>query len=180
MATIIALEKDPIDEFDKHIGGRNYKNRSEAIRKLIRADLIIKQWLCNVVAPDRKKAERHLWNFPSPPDHPNTLFYPLVKKGGSVRPLPPLTKGNTLRKLIMRSGIAECGRSRRASGSGGVRESGTPRSDKKLPHTSCLLRFLLRAYSAFFSRWEHFYHPAPTRKHSRRAYLVAAHSRGFP
>jgi CopG family transcriptional regulator, nickel-responsive regulator len=43
----ISLEKDLIDEFDNHIKTRNYKNRSEAIRDLIRADLIKKQWLCN-------------------------------------------------------------------------------------------------------------------------------------
>ena len=42
----VSLEKELIDEFDKHIEGRNYKNRSEAIRDLIRADLIKKQWLC--------------------------------------------------------------------------------------------------------------------------------------
>lgn len=43
----VSLEKNLIDEFDKHIEGRNYKNRSEAIRDLIRADLVKKQWLCN-------------------------------------------------------------------------------------------------------------------------------------
>ena len=43
----ISLEKDLIEEFDKHIQGRNYKNRSEAIRDLIRADLVKKQWLCD-------------------------------------------------------------------------------------------------------------------------------------
>jgi CopG family nickel-responsive transcriptional regulator len=43
----ISLEKDLIEEFDKHIEGRNYKNRSEAIRDLIRADLVKKQWLCD-------------------------------------------------------------------------------------------------------------------------------------
>jgi Predicted transcriptional regulators containing the CopG/Arc/MetJ DNA-binding domain and a metal-binding domain len=43
----ISLEKDLIEEFDKHIKGRDYKNRSEAIRDLIRADLVKKQWLCD-------------------------------------------------------------------------------------------------------------------------------------
>jgi CopG family transcriptional regulator, nickel-responsive regulator len=43
----VSLEKDLIDEFDSHIKARNYKNRSEAIRDLIRADLIKKQWLCD-------------------------------------------------------------------------------------------------------------------------------------
>jgi CopG family nickel-responsive transcriptional regulator len=43
----ISLEKDLIEEFDKHIEGRDYKNRSEAIRDLIRADLVKKQWLCD-------------------------------------------------------------------------------------------------------------------------------------
>jgi len=42
----ISLEKDLIDDFDKHIEGRNYKNRSEAIRDLIRGELVKKQWLC--------------------------------------------------------------------------------------------------------------------------------------
>jgi len=43
----ISLEQELIDDFDKHIKTRNYKNRSEAIRDLIRADLIKKQWLCD-------------------------------------------------------------------------------------------------------------------------------------
>jgi CopG family nickel-responsive transcriptional regulator len=43
----VSLEKDLIDEFDKHIEGRNYKNRSEAIRDMIRAELVRKQWLCD-------------------------------------------------------------------------------------------------------------------------------------
>ena len=43
----ISLEKDLINEFDQHIKNGNYKNRSEAIRDLIRADLIKKHWLCN-------------------------------------------------------------------------------------------------------------------------------------
>jgi CopG family nickel-responsive transcriptional regulator len=43
----VSLEKDLIDDFDKHIKDRGYKNRSEAIRDLIRADLVKKQWLCD-------------------------------------------------------------------------------------------------------------------------------------
>ncbi len=43
----VSLEKDLIDEFDEYISERNYKNRSEAIRDLIRADLVKKQWLCD-------------------------------------------------------------------------------------------------------------------------------------
>jgi CopG family transcriptional regulator, nickel-responsive regulator len=43
----ISLEKELIDEFDNHIKTRNYKNRSEAIRDLLRAELVKKQWLCN-------------------------------------------------------------------------------------------------------------------------------------
>jgi CopG family nickel-responsive transcriptional regulator len=40
----VSLEKELIDEFDKNIRAKNYKNRSEAIRDLIRADLVKKQW----------------------------------------------------------------------------------------------------------------------------------------
>jgi CopG family transcriptional regulator, nickel-responsive regulator len=43
----VSLEKDLIDDFDKYIEERNYKNRSEAIRDMIRAELVKKQWLCN-------------------------------------------------------------------------------------------------------------------------------------
>lgn len=39
----ISLEKPLIDAFDKHIRARNYKNRSEAIRDLIREDLTRKK-----------------------------------------------------------------------------------------------------------------------------------------
>jgi CopG family nickel-responsive transcriptional regulator len=42
----VSLEKDLIDEFDDNIKAKNYKNRSEAIRDLIRADIVKKQWLC--------------------------------------------------------------------------------------------------------------------------------------
>jgi CopG family nickel-responsive transcriptional regulator len=43
----VSLEKELIDDFDKHIEDHSYKNRSEAIRDLIRADLVKKQWLCD-------------------------------------------------------------------------------------------------------------------------------------
>jgi CopG family transcriptional regulator, nickel-responsive regulator len=39
----ISLEKPLIDAFDRHIKGRNYKNRSEAIRDLIREELTRKK-----------------------------------------------------------------------------------------------------------------------------------------
>ena len=42
----VSLEKDLLEDFDKHIEGLNYKNRSEAIRDLIRGELVKKQWLC--------------------------------------------------------------------------------------------------------------------------------------
>ena len=35
----VSLEKSLIDDFDKHITSQNYKNRSEAIRDLIREEL---------------------------------------------------------------------------------------------------------------------------------------------
>jgi len=41
----ISLEKQLIDAFDKHIRSRNYRNRSEAIRDLIREDLIQRKWI---------------------------------------------------------------------------------------------------------------------------------------
>jgi CopG family nickel-responsive transcriptional regulator len=43
----VSLEQDLIDKFDDHIKKQNYKNRSEAIRDLIRGELIKKQWLCD-------------------------------------------------------------------------------------------------------------------------------------
>jgi CopG family nickel-responsive transcriptional regulator len=43
----ISLERQLIDDFDKHIKSLNYKNRSEAIRDLIRDALVKKQWLCD-------------------------------------------------------------------------------------------------------------------------------------
>jgi CopG family nickel-responsive transcriptional regulator len=39
----ISLEKPLIDAFDRHIRARNYKNRSEAIRDLIREELTRKK-----------------------------------------------------------------------------------------------------------------------------------------
>jgi CopG family nickel-responsive transcriptional regulator len=60
----VSLEKELIDEFDRHIQSQNYKNRSEAIRDLIRADIVKKQWLCDnevagavTVAYDHHKRE---------------------------------------------------------------------------------------------------------------------------
>jgi CopG family nickel-responsive transcriptional regulator len=43
----VSLEKDLIEKFDDHIKNQDYKNRSEAIRDLIRAELVKKQWLCD-------------------------------------------------------------------------------------------------------------------------------------
>jgi CopG family nickel-responsive transcriptional regulator len=42
----VSLEKELIDDFDRHIEEKNYGNRSEAIRDLIREELVKKQWLC--------------------------------------------------------------------------------------------------------------------------------------
>ena len=41
----ISLEKTLIDAFDRHIKAQNYKNRSEAIRDLIREELVRKKWM---------------------------------------------------------------------------------------------------------------------------------------
>ncbi|MBL8028252.1 MAG: nickel-responsive transcriptional regulator NikR [Fibrobacteres bacterium] len=41
----ISLEKPLIDAFDKHIEKKNYKNRSEAIRDLIRNEMVQKNWV---------------------------------------------------------------------------------------------------------------------------------------
>ena len=41
----ISLEKPLIDAFDKHIEKKNYKNRSEAIRDLIRNEMVQKNWI---------------------------------------------------------------------------------------------------------------------------------------
>lgn len=40
----ISLEKDLLDKFDQLIRGRNYSNRSEAFRDLIRQELVKKEW----------------------------------------------------------------------------------------------------------------------------------------
>jgi CopG family nickel-responsive transcriptional regulator len=40
----ISLEQSLIDAFDKHIRARAYRNRSEAIRDLIREELVRKKW----------------------------------------------------------------------------------------------------------------------------------------
>lgn len=42
----VSLDKKLINEFDEHIKHENYKNRSEAIRDLIREELVRKQWRC--------------------------------------------------------------------------------------------------------------------------------------
>jgi CopG family nickel-responsive transcriptional regulator len=60
----VSLEKELIDRFDAIIKDREYKNRSEAIRDLIRAEIVRKQWLCDhevagaiTVAYDHHKRE---------------------------------------------------------------------------------------------------------------------------
>ena len=40
----VSLEKDLLLRFDAHSKGKKYTNRSEAIRDLIREDLVKKQW----------------------------------------------------------------------------------------------------------------------------------------
>jgi len=40
----ISLENDLLGKFDRHIKIKNYTNRSEAIRDLIRQELVQKQW----------------------------------------------------------------------------------------------------------------------------------------
>ncbi|MBI5573382.1 MAG: nickel-responsive transcriptional regulator NikR [Elusimicrobia bacterium] len=40
----VSLEKTLLDKFDKLIRSRNYTNRSEALRDLIRQELIKKEW----------------------------------------------------------------------------------------------------------------------------------------
>lgn len=40
----VSLEKDLLAHFDSHLKDKKYTNRSEAIRDLIREDLIKKQW----------------------------------------------------------------------------------------------------------------------------------------
>jgi CopG family nickel-responsive transcriptional regulator len=45
----ISLDKQLIEDFDRHIQRENYKNRSEAIRDLIREELVREQWRCEGV-----------------------------------------------------------------------------------------------------------------------------------
>ena len=40
----VSLEKSLLENFDKHIKVKNYNNRSEAIRDLIREDFVKKEW----------------------------------------------------------------------------------------------------------------------------------------
>lgn len=40
----VSLDKELLEKFDKLIGVKNYTNRSEAIRDLIRQELVGKQW----------------------------------------------------------------------------------------------------------------------------------------
>ena len=40
----ISLPKDLLDKFDKLIKGKNYSNRSEAFRDIIRQELVRKEW----------------------------------------------------------------------------------------------------------------------------------------
>lgn len=40
----VSLEKDLSRLFDKHVREKNYSNRSEAIRDLIRQELVAKEW----------------------------------------------------------------------------------------------------------------------------------------
>jgi CopG family nickel-responsive transcriptional regulator len=40
----ISLERSLIDAFDKHIKAKSYRNRSEAIRDLIREELVERKW----------------------------------------------------------------------------------------------------------------------------------------
>ncbi|MEN3013546.1 MAG: nickel-responsive transcriptional regulator NikR [Endomicrobiia bacterium] len=43
----IAIPNNLLKKFDKHIKDKNYKNRSEAIRDLIRAEFVRKSWKTN-------------------------------------------------------------------------------------------------------------------------------------
>ena len=40
----VSLEKELLDKFDKRIKKKNYPNRSEAFRDLIRQELVTKEW----------------------------------------------------------------------------------------------------------------------------------------
>lgn len=41
----VSMPEDLLKEFDRYIGQRNYQNRSEAIRDLIRDKLVEKEWV---------------------------------------------------------------------------------------------------------------------------------------
>ena len=40
----ISLEQELLLKFDKHLSDKNYSNRSEGIRDLIRAELVQREW----------------------------------------------------------------------------------------------------------------------------------------
>jgi CopG family nickel-responsive transcriptional regulator len=40
----VSIDKDLLESFDKYITAQNYKNRSEALRDLIRKDLVEDEW----------------------------------------------------------------------------------------------------------------------------------------
>lgn len=40
----VSLEKELLDKFDKYVRKKNYPNRSEAFRNLIRQELITREW----------------------------------------------------------------------------------------------------------------------------------------
>jgi len=42
----VSLDKKLVEQFDRHIRRENFKNRSDAIGKLIREELVSKQWTC--------------------------------------------------------------------------------------------------------------------------------------
>ena len=41
----VSIESNLIDRFDKYIKSKNYANRSEALRDLIRKELVGEEWL---------------------------------------------------------------------------------------------------------------------------------------
>lgn len=41
----ISLEKELLKKFDRHIHDKNYRNRSEALRDLIRKELVSQEWV---------------------------------------------------------------------------------------------------------------------------------------
>ncbi|MFN3551426.1 MAG: ribbon-helix-helix protein, CopG family, partial [Endomicrobiia bacterium] len=43
----IAIPQDLLIKFDKYIKNKNYKNRSEAIRDLIRSEFVRETWISN-------------------------------------------------------------------------------------------------------------------------------------